>query len=619
VACGSKDRAPAPTTAKAAKVTFNKDVAPILFANCASCHRPGEVAPFPLLTFDDAKKHAEEIAEETRERHMPPWLPEPGEFPVMGSRRLKDADIAVLQEWFKQGTPEGAAADLPKPPAFVDGWQLGKPDRVLTLARPYSLKPGKDDVYRNVVVRTSLAANAFVRAVEFKTGGAPVHHAVIRVDPTSASRRRDGEDGQPGFDGMTWQSAQDPGGQFIGWTPGRGPIVTPEGMPWRLDRGSDLVVELHLIPSDAAIPVSPTIALYLTDTPPKHTPITVKMGSKLIDIPAGKSDYVVTDSYQLPVDVDLLSIYPHAHYLGREMLVTASFPGGAVKKLLEIKRWDFHWQQDYRYTAPIALPRGTTLTMRYTYDNSDENTENPHHPPVRVRIGPRAVDEMANLGLQILPKSQADATRLTDDFDARDKQAEVVAAEWRVREAPGVAELESALGAAYVEVRKFAEAIPHLQAAVKLNSKLASAHNYLGGALVGVGRASEAIAHFRQAIALQPGNEWIHFNLGNAFTEANQAREAIAAYERALAIRPEFAEAHGNLGTLLFVLGRRAEAITRLRRAAQLAPDSATAHSDLGTALAEMGQRAEALTHIRRALEIRPDHAPALQVLKRLQ
>src|SRR3954463_1570628 len=242
-------------------VTFNKDVAPIVFANCAPCHRPGEVAPFTLLNYADALKHADGVAAATRKHEMPPWLPDRGE-PIVGERRLRDDQIETIQRWVAGGLVEGAAADLPKPPAWPDGWQLGHPDAVLDVSRPYTLRPGAGDVYRNLVVPTALGSDVFVRAAEFKTNGAPLHHAVIRVDRTGASRRRDGQDGQPGFDGMSWQNSQDPEGHFIGWAPGRGPIVAPEGMPWRLERGADLVIELHMLPSKKPHVIQPTIALY---------------------------------------------------------------------------------------------------------------------------------------------------------------------------------------------------------------------------------------------------------------------------------------------------------------------------------------------------------------------
>jgi tetratricopeptide (TPR) repeat protein/mono/diheme cytochrome c family protein len=601
------------------QVTFNKDIAPILFANCASCHRSGEVAPFPLLTYADAVKHADKIAEQTSARQMPPWLPEPGEFPILGERRLRDDQIEAIQRWVKEGKAEGRAADLPKRPEWPEGWQLGTPDAIITTARPFNLNPSKDDVYRNLVLHTSLKGDVFVRAVEFKTGGAPIHHAVIRVDKTAASRRRDGADGQPGFDGMSWQNVQDPDGQFIGWAPGRGPILSPDGIPWRLDHDADLVVELHVIPSRKPLVIQPTIGLFLSRTPPVQTPLTVKMGSKSIDIPAGKSDYVVTDTYQLPVAVDLMSVYPHAHYLGKEMEVTATLPGGAVKTLLHIKQWSFHWQQDYRYATPIPLPPGTTLTMRYVYDNSDKNDENPRHPPVRVRLGPKSTDEMAELGLQVMPKSTADAAQLAQAFDERDMLANVALGEARVREAPDLVENRAFLGGAYVEAGRFPEAIPQLEAALRLDERSASAHSDLGTALMAQGNLAGAIGHLQRAAALQPRDESMQFNLGNALNRLSRTAEAAAAYQRALSINPEFPDAHVNLGTLLFAHGRVKDALPHFQRAVELMPNSAVIHSDLGSALAGSGRYAEALKEFRRAIALNPEYLPALENIQRLE
>jgi Tfp pilus assembly protein PilF len=301
------------------------------------------------------------------------------------------------------------------------------------------------------------------------------------------------------------------------------------------------------------------------------------------------------------------------------MLVTAKFPSGTTKTLLHIAEWSFHWQQDYRYAAPIPVPAGTTLTMRYTYDNSDDNAENPHHPPVRVQVGPRSVDEMANLGLQLMPKNRADAVTLIDAFDERDKLVNVAIGEARVRENPGAAVDEAFLGGSYVEVGRFADAVPHLELALRLDPRSASAHNYLGGALFGLGRVGESIPLFRRAAALAPRDERIQFNLGNALNALGQPAAAAAAFEAALAINPDFSEAHGNLGALFFARGRRAEALVHLRRAVDLKPDSAVAHSDLGGALAAAGQLAEAMTHVRRALELRPGFPPAVENLARLQ
>ena len=601
------------------EITFNREIAPILFANCATCHRPGEVAPFSLLTYADAVKRAKRITEVTRERHMPPWLPERGEVPIAGERRLSDDQIDLIARWVKAGTPEGNMADLPKPPSWPDGWQLGRPDVVLTPDRAYELGPTTEDVYRNIIVRAPLTSGAFVRAVEFRTNGAPIHHAVIRVDTTQASRRRDGQDGKPGFDGMMWDNAQDPEGHFVGWAPGRGPITSPEGMPWRLEAGADLVIELHLVPTRKPLVIAPTIGLFLTDRPPVRTPLTLKMGSKLIDIPPGQSDYVVTDTYELPVPVELLSVYPHAHYLGKEMVISATLPDGTAKSLLHIRHWSFHWQQDYRYVTPIALPRGTRVSMKYTYDNSDRNEHNPQHPPVRVKVGPKSTDEMAELGLQVLTQSLADAATLVQSFVERDAVANVTMGELRVRDAPDNAEYRAFLGGAYLEVGRVADAIPHLQAAIRLDERSAGAHGDLGTALMSQGRLPEALDHLQRAAALAPRDEGMAFNLGNGLNAARRPAEAEAAYRRALAINPDYPDAHVNLGVLLFRLGRTREAVPLFERAVRLRPRSAVIHTDFSSVLAASGRYPEALRHVQRALELNPSYPPALENLARLQ
>jgi Flp pilus assembly protein TadD len=599
--------------------TFTKDIAPILFDHCASCHRPGQAAPFSLLQYADVRPRAKAIARVTLIRQMPPWLPDPGESSFIGERWLGDDQIRIIQRWVDAGALEGNPADLPKLRAWTEGWQSGKPDLVVTMPRPYVLQPADRDVYRNVVMPLSLPAGRFVRAVEFQTAGAPVHHAVIRVDRAHASRWRDGEGGQPGFDGMVSEDVQDPDGQFLGWAPGRGPIVSPEDMAWRLEAGSDLIVELHLLSGKSPIAVQPSVGLFFTDRPPAHEPVMGIISAKAIDIPAGERDYVIEETYQLPVDVDVLSVYPHAHYLGNQMQVRAVLPDGMSKSLIRIRHWSFHWQQDYRYVTPIALPRGTKIVMRYTYDNSTANKDNPHRPPEHVIWGPRSSDEMGTLGLQLLPHSSADRNALVKSFADRQALEDVAGAELAVRYAPDDKGNQTNLGSSYMRAGRFAEAIPHLERALRLDPRSANAHNYLGGALLAEHRVQEALVQFRHASELAPRDEHLHFNLGKVLDEAGQPAEAAREFERAIAINPDLWEAHQQLGVLLFSRNQLTGAVVHLKRAVELAPDSAAAHSDLGGALAAAGRSDEALIQIRRALELDPAYAPAAENLARLQ
>ena len=566
--------APAP----ASSPTYAADIAPILGAKCAGCHRTGQGAPFTLLSYQDAHRRARAIADVTSAREMPPWLPEPNDPPFIGERRLSGAEIATLRRWAETGAAQGETGSRPPAPAQGSEWQTGTPDLVLRPLKPFQLPSQSassgNDVFRNLVIRTALPADRFVRTVEFSPGTASIHHAVLHLDPTSASRQLDGRDGRPGFDGMGGPGTEEPDGHFVGWAPGRGPIVSAEGRPWRLARNTDLVLELHLIPGELPQSVLPAVALFFDTAPAQDAPVMMKMGDVAIDIPPGRSDYAITDRYVLPVDVKVLSLYPHAHYLGREMEVRATPPGGAARTLLHIKRWSFHWQQDYRYVSPVTLPKGTTIDMRFTYDNSDGNAENPHHPPVRVTSGPRSTDEMGNLLLQLVPASATDRSQLMQSLLAH---------------------------------------------AVAVNPRSARAHNELGAALLQAGKSVDAVRHFRDATQLSPDDPYLQFNLGKALAAAGSGSDAVRAFQRALALNPDFADAHDELGVLLFAAGRLNEAIAHLRKAVDLAPGSAVAHSDLGGALAQAGRRDEALQHIRRALALDPGNTAAQENLARLR
>ncbi len=613
-ACGSE---PPPEP-----VTFNKHIAPLVFSECASCHRPGGVAPFSLLTYAEVSEQADAVVEHTADRHMPPWLPAPAPVPFVGERRLDAAQIAVLAQWVASGKAEGAPADLPPAPQFVDGWELGTPDVVLTASKPYVHEPGRNDVYRQLVIpaaaHPALAGGGYVRAVEFRTNGAPIHHAVIRLDRTSASRRRDGDDGRPGFDGMGW-NVNDPDGQFIGWAPGRGPIVSAEGMQWRLDPGTDLVVEVHLISAEAPVAVQPTIGIFLTSTPPIHRPVTIKLESRLIDIPAGERNYAVTDSYVLPVPVDVHSVYPHAHYLAREMRLSATLPNGSRLELLHIPEWSFHWQQDYRYVSPITLPAGTRLDMRFTYDNSSENRHNPTRPPVRVRTGPKSTDEMAEMTLQVLTSSPGDADRLARDGGQRALNATIALAESRVREDAGDAGFLAVLGDAYIEAQRFAEAARHLETAIRLGDRSAATYNSLGLAYGALGRPAEAVTQFKKATAAAPRDEVFQFNLGRMYADMDEPNLARAAYERSLAISPDFPDARVNLAVLLFAQGQRTEALAHYAKAAEGSPTSPVILNNYASALAASGRFTEAMQMVRRALAADPGYGPAQENFGRLQ
>jgi len=390
--------------AQPASVTFTKDIAPILFSACISCHRPDGSAPFSLLTYEDARAHAQQIAAATRARAMPPWKPEPGFGQFLNERRLSDEQIALIQRWVEQGASQGDPRLLPPLPRASGRWQLGEPDLVIQTA-PYTLRATGDDMYRNFVLPITVAGTKYIKAWEFLPGNRRVvHHATMQLDPSGSSRHMDDHDPEAGYEGLIPHAVRSPDGFFLDWGPGHTPYVAPDGMAWPIASGMDLVMMLHLRPSGRPEVVQATLGLYFSDTPPTKTPTLIRLTRQHLDIPANEARYVVTDSFTLNAAVDIYSVQPHAHNLAREVTGTATLPDGSRQPLIFIRDWDFNWQGVYRYARPLSLPAGTTLSMEYTYDNSAGNPHNPFRPPQRVRYGQRTSDEMAELWFQVVPR-----------------------------------------------------------------------------------------------------------------------------------------------------------------------------------------------------------------------
>ncbi|MEY2410888.1 MAG: hypothetical protein QOF48_3558 [Verrucomicrobiota bacterium] len=528
-------------------MTFTKDISPIVFVHCSGCHRPGQSAPFSLLNYAEVKKHASDVATVTARRYMPPWLPESGPGEFIGDRRLSADQIGVIQQWVAEGSIEGLPQDLAPMPRWDGDWQLGTPDTVVTMPQPYSLVADGRDVYRNFVIPTTLSTRRFVRAVEFHPGNAKVvHHAFVKVDRTRESRRRDDLDAAPGFAGMS-SIAEVPGGHFLGWQPGRLPVAVPEGLAWSLEPGDDLVVQMHLNPSGKPENVQASVGLYFTARPPTNSCFKILLTSYAMDIPAGASHYVVEDRYELPVDVEVLAVLPHAHYLAREMEGWATLPDGSRKRLLWIRQWDFNWQGDYRYSKPVFLPKGTALEMRFTYDNSTNNARNPQQPPQRVTYGLQSIDEMAELWFQVLAGNAGDLSRLTRDYETK-------------------------------SARLFEE---HDNYLLRKDPEDAEAHDNLALRLLGQNKLREAEEHLRRALRSRPDFGQAHYDLGLVMRHLNRLPEARAEFETALRLNPQDFRAHGNLGFIALAEGDLFAARQQFENALHLNPDDAMARAGL--------------------------------------
>jgi tetratricopeptide (TPR) repeat protein/mono/diheme cytochrome c family protein len=603
-------------TPLAEPATFTRHVAPILFDHCAACHRPGGSAPFSLLEYADVRPRAARIAAVTRTRLMPPWKSEPGYGEFIGQRPLSDAEIATIQQWVSEGARQGDVRYLPPRPDRNDGWQLGTPDLVLTPGQTYTLPPEGADRFRVFVLPIPIRIARYVRGVEFRPDDPRVvHHANILLDRTRSSRERNDRDPALGESGLLAATAQYPSGHLLGWTPGQPDPLLPKDLAWPLMPDTDLVVQLHLVPTGTPQPVRFSVGLYFTANPPQRTPAVLRLGRRDIEIPAGQRDYTITDSYVMPVDADVLALKPHAHYRAREIRGSATLPDGSTRPLLYIKDWDFHWQHVYRYVRPIALPRGTTLTMRYTYDNSSDNRSNPERPPRQVAWGPRSSDEMGDLWLQVLPRDERALATLNADFERKWIQDEITGYESLIRKDAGNRALRDEAALLYLQTGRWQEAVAHYKSVVQLQRQSADAHFNLATALMLGGQLEEAVSSFREALRLKPDHAAAHSNLGNVLSRLGREDDALAHYEAAIRTDPGHGGAHNNLGYLLMRRGDLAAALSHFNEAVRLNPRLPDAHYNLGILFQARGEPGRAIGHLENAIALKPDWAPPLTVL----
>ncbi|HLK15774.1 MAG TPA: EF-hand domain-containing protein [Fimbriimonadaceae bacterium] len=385
--------APADHAASKHAVNFANDIAPILYDKCARCHHTGEVAPFPLVSYEDAKARAKTIAAVVSQKYMPPWQAHShGEF--VNERTLTDEQIATLTDWAKNGAPEGDPGSIPPPPKFTSDWQLGAPDFVGKPAKSYTVGPEGDDLYRCFVVPTNFDAGRFVTGVEVRPGNRRVvHHVIAYLDTSGAARARDGADGAPGYTSFGGPGFA-PSGALGGWVPGLDAQVTPTGVGIWLPKGADIVLQVHYHrdgkPEADNTQIGLTFAKGQIDKRIRST----ALGNPFISIAPGDAHYEVKANLTIPANVTVYDVLPHMHLLGHDMTVNATLPDGTVKQLIDVEPYDFNWQTRYTYREPVKLPKGTKLNLVSHYDNSTSNIHNPNNPPKRVTFGEQTTNEM---------------------------------------------------------------------------------------------------------------------------------------------------------------------------------------------------------------------------------
>jgi len=405
------------STKTTGKVTYYRDVAPIIQNSCQTCHRTGEVGPFPLLTYKQAVNWAADIKDYTQSKKMPPWKPTDGPA-FHNERKLTEKEIATLAAWVDEGTPEGDPKDAPKPREFVEGWQLGKPDLILTMSDEFTLDAAGRDIFRVVVFPTGLTEDKYVTAVEVRPGNSRiVHHTLNFFDKSGQARQKEKEqqdkekellktgalkDYGPGYSsnmgiGIEIRKLRSLGdvGPLGGWAPGQVPRHLPEGTGWLLPKGADVFVQLHYHRSGKVEKDKTSIGLYFAKKPVKTNFEGMIIPGLFKYIPADDGNFKVTGKIEMSEDSTLYSVMHHMHQLGKGAKIVAEPPdGGKPFTLLEIKDWDYGWQETYWLKEPIALKKGTKLSVEAFYDNSAKNPNNPFNPPRNVRFGEQTDNEM---------------------------------------------------------------------------------------------------------------------------------------------------------------------------------------------------------------------------------
>jgi hypothetical protein len=389
-------------------VTFNNQVSRIFQQHCQMCHRPGNIAPFPLLTFQDAIVRTTLIRNAVESREMPPWKPVNAHGVFKGERRLTDQEIQTIVQWTSNGAPEGSPSDLPPPATFPDTWSMGPPEMVLKPSEAYALPANSTDVYRCFPISLNAQSDVYVRGYEVLPGNrAIVHHVLLFLDEAGQSVSLDNEDPGPGYTCFGGTGFLVGLGGVGGWAPGSSAEMFPLGTGVRIPKGTRVVMQVHysLAEAESTSEQGPksdqtSVGLYFSPTPLQQLTY-VPVVNPLFRIPAGESRYQVQAVAMIPSSVDLVGVAPHMHLLGKEARVTARFPDGTTRELIRIDDWDFHWQGSYTFQQPIRLPAGTVVEMTAFYDNSTNNPRNPANPPVPVTWGERTIDEMCLTFLSI--------------------------------------------------------------------------------------------------------------------------------------------------------------------------------------------------------------------------
>jgi hypothetical protein len=379
--------------------TFYRDVLPILQQHCQRCHRPGEIGPMPLVTYDDARPYAAKIVRMTSSRQMPPWFADPNVGKFTNDPSLSAEQISALARWAELGAPAGDAQDTPAPRAWPSGWNIPQPDAVVQMPAPVSLPASGIVEYTYEIVPTGFTEDRWVQMSELRPlARGNVHHAVVYIRPPNSKWLRGAPLNTP-FTGMSlptpelrrdahWTDSD----LLLVYAPGSAPDQWPDGLAKFIPAGSDLVFQMHYVTNGKPVADRVGVGMVFAKTPPRQRVVTLQLTNGSFLIPPGAPNFRVEAWGTMPNDCTLLGFFPHMHLRGKRFEYDIVHPGGRVEPLLRVN-YHFHWQLSYKLAQPLPLKAGTKLQAVAWYDNSAANPHNPD-PTRMVRWGDQTSDEM---------------------------------------------------------------------------------------------------------------------------------------------------------------------------------------------------------------------------------
>jgi hypothetical protein len=402
--------------------TFSKDVAPILYNNCTSCHRPGEIGPMSLQTYQEARPWAKSIATRVANGSMPPWHADSSHIAFTNDRRLSDADKATILKWASNGAPEGNPQDLPAPPKYVDGWSIGTPDVVFAMSEDYPVPASGTIEYKYFEVPTNFTEDKYIQGFEVRPGDrSVVHHVIVFARTPPAPRPAEPAAGEPqrprreppfkfaagmeepkdeAVEAAKRSPANDRpaprggAGAFVGgFAPGQSTRIYEAGTAMKIPKGATLIFQMHYTAGGKATTDRSKIGLIFAKTPPQREVIMAALQNANFTLPAGASDVKVDAEMTINQDMTVWSLLPHTHVRGKRWEYQATYPDGRTETILSVPKYDFNWQTEYVFKQPLKLPKGTTIHSTAWYDNSAANKSNPD-PTVDVHWGDQTWQEM---------------------------------------------------------------------------------------------------------------------------------------------------------------------------------------------------------------------------------